>query len=100
MTYDTKFAVGDLVLTLEGWGKNAYFYPCIYEIARIEIEQGRKNKAIVNCRIRRPGSYEEPNSCMRMYASDLTLATEESIKKACDDHAAALLKKLAKKRKR
>jgi len=99
MTYDTKFAVGDLVLMLEGWGKNAYFYPSLYEIARIEIEQGRKGKAIVKCRLRRPGSYEEPNNCMWTYASNVTPATEESIKKACEDHAAALLKKLAKKRR-
>lgn len=94
MTYDTKFAVGDLVLMLEYYGKDVYFYPCIYEIARIEIEQGRRDKTIVKCRLRRPGSDEDPNNCMWTYASNVTLATEESIKKACDDHAAALLKRL------
>ena len=98
MTYDTKFAVGDLVLMLEGWGKNAYFYPCVYEITRIEIEQGRKNKAVVKCRLRRPGSCEEPNGCMWTYADNVTLATGESIRKACEDHAARLLKTINKKR--
>ena len=98
MIYDTKFAVGDLVLTLEGCGKNAYFYPCVYEITRIEIEQGRKNKAVVKCRLRRPGNYEEPNHCMWAYADNITLATEKSIRKACDDHAATLLKTINKKR--
>ena len=99
MTYDVGFAVGDLVLMPEyRRGKAAYLYPCVYEVARIEIERGRGDEAVVRCRLRRPGSGEDPDDCVWAYADNLTPATEESIGKACEDHAAALLGELARRR--